>query len=706
MAASFDPKPPDSDLKSDHLDTTKRDRTWRHRVPFLRVIVLACLGITALAKILNTWTGFVRPPHLTLAPPVYVPLKLGEIKPSGWLRDQLQIQADGLGGHMHEFYPLIKDGSWTGKGNVNYSNLNEAGSYWFNGVVFHAYTLDYPPLKSAVRDFLDHVIETQWEDGWIGPETDDEWQPRWLWGRYPYLLGAFGMAEAEPELADKIVNSTMRFVQLANAMLKEGRGIQDWTRGTRWQDFALALQWLHEWLVGHGRGSPEVLALLHDTMVRIKAVSIDWRSVFSEELFPKEAVNEWRIYWHGVNLAEGLKGMAVSYRFNKDKSELSDAIAAWNRIYKYHGRPSGIFAADEFLAGLDSVRGTELCLVVNLLPRGSYLYQVTGESSVAERVERQTYNALPATITGDMWAHQYVQQQNQIAARNMTPNPFPSDGPEANVFGLEPDYPCCAVNHMQGFPKFVAAAFVANTERTALVQVYQGPFEVNTMLADGNRVHILVNTSYPFADTVEIRINATKPFNYYLRVPKWALEDGITVKDASFGDVGVAIESQHAKFSVVSGISTFRVLYKPSIRIERLPRSTVALHRGPLLYAYDIPKTVRVTNRHPNEHRAVDLQMLPNGPWQYAIDPSTVRYHQTSGQLSSPVFDRGGSPATLTVTACLVEWGIAGKTFADAPPRKPECIGPLETITLVPYGSTRLRISEFPVMKNNRTVDP
>jgi hypothetical protein len=127
----------------------------------------------------------------------------------------------------------------------------------------------------------------------------------------------------------------MKFVKLANKMLREGKGTQDWTRGTRWQDFVLAMQWLHD-----RRSSREDRELLHDTTIRIKSVSTDWRSVFSEERFPKEAVTEWRIYWHGkssrwsgrlrtlndpwaysgVNLAEGLKAMAVGYRFSKDKS--------------------------------------------------------------------------------------------------------------------------------------------------------------------------------------------------------------------------------------------------------------------------------------------------------------------------------------------------------------------------------------------------
>jgi hypothetical protein len=78
-----------------------------------------------------------------MAPLAYRPLKVGKIRLYERLFDQRQFQADGLGGHMYEFLPVsfeiwglpdalskvrtsrIKQGSWTGKGNVNYSDLNE-----------------------------------------------------------------------------------------------------------------------------------------------------------------------------------------------------------------------------------------------------------------------------------------------------------------------------------------------------------------------------------------------------------------------------------------------------------------------------------------------------------------------------------------------------------------------------------------------------
>lgn len=45
---------------------------------------------------------------------LFTPLPLGQIKPTGWLRQQLQIQADGLSGALDQFWPDIQDSSWFG----------------------------------------------------------------------------------------------------------------------------------------------------------------------------------------------------------------------------------------------------------------------------------------------------------------------------------------------------------------------------------------------------------------------------------------------------------------------------------------------------------------------------------------------------------------------------------------------------------------
>lgn len=59
-----------------------------------------------------------------LVPFTFDPLPLGSITPSGWLHDQLQLMADGLAGHEHDFYMYVKDSTWLG-GDEEYSDLRE-----------------------------------------------------------------------------------------------------------------------------------------------------------------------------------------------------------------------------------------------------------------------------------------------------------------------------------------------------------------------------------------------------------------------------------------------------------------------------------------------------------------------------------------------------------------------------------------------------
>ena len=121
-----------------------------------------------------------------MLPYTFEPLPLGSIKPMGWLRDQLGLMANGLPGHEADFYRYVKDSVWTG-GGKDYSGLHEAAAYWFNYIVPLAYGLDDARLKNQVRRFVDHVLDGQAEDGWIGPERTAA--TRDLWARFPVMLG-------------------------------------------------------------------------------------------------------------------------------------------------------------------------------------------------------------------------------------------------------------------------------------------------------------------------------------------------------------------------------------------------------------------------------------------------------------------------------------------------------------------------------------
>jgi hypothetical protein len=43
-----------------------------------------------------------------LTPPALRPLPLATLRPAGWLLERLRLQADGMAGHLDEFWPDIE----------------------------------------------------------------------------------------------------------------------------------------------------------------------------------------------------------------------------------------------------------------------------------------------------------------------------------------------------------------------------------------------------------------------------------------------------------------------------------------------------------------------------------------------------------------------------------------------------------------------
>lgn len=103
------------------------------------------------------------------------PLPLGSIKPTGWLYNQLRIQASGLSGHLDEFWPDIKDSGWFGGEAESW----ERAPYWLDGVIPLAYLLNDTALKNKVEKYMDFIIKSQDEFGWMGLSQDQAKYDLW-----------------------------------------------------------------------------------------------------------------------------------------------------------------------------------------------------------------------------------------------------------------------------------------------------------------------------------------------------------------------------------------------------------------------------------------------------------------------------------------------------------------------------------------------
>ena len=340
-----------------------------------------------------------------LQPNALYPLPLTAIKPTGWLRRQLQIQADGLSGHLDEFWPdLSANSGWLGGTGESW----ERGPYFLDGLVPLAYLLGDPALIGKATKWVGWTLSHQRPDGSIGPERNKDWWPNMVMLK---ALTQYQEFSGDP----RVIPLMQRYFRYQAAHLAE-RPLQEWAK-FRWADEVVSILWLY-----NRTGDASLLELarsLQHQGYNWKAESAHLpftRKTTKEELGLKPGVSNTEIALsaHGVNNAMALKTSAVWSLVSGDASDRQAARQQLGEIEKYHLLPSGIFSCDEHLAGPDPVQGTELCSVVEAQFSLEQMIAILGDASLADRLEKIAFNALPATFSADMWAHQYDQQPNQV----------------------------------------------------------------------------------------------------------------------------------------------------------------------------------------------------------------------------------------------------------------------------------------------------
>ena len=211
----------------------------------------------------------------------------------------------------------------------------------------------------------------------------------------------------------------------------------------RIQDMQTSVEWLYDF---HATDAQQQLLLDLNELLYNK--SADWKAYYRSPAFPHGDVgNRGTMLTHGVNTGMALKSAAVWYRQSGDPDDVASTHERLQQMDTYHGQASGIFSCDEHLAGRNPSRGSEMCTVVEAMFSYSTMFSILGEASLAERVEALMYNALPATQTSDLWAHQYLQQSNEINSEVQRDWWWNSDGGDSNLYGLEPSQPHTPTTH-------------------------------------------------------------------------------------------------------------------------------------------------------------------------------------------------------------------------------------------------------------------
>ena len=591
-----------------------------------------------------------------------------EIKPQGWLRRQLEIQAEGLSGNLHKIWPDIRDSAWVGGKCEGWERV----PYWLDGFIPLAYLLDRDDMIDTVKKYIEAIIGAQEDDGWLCPCKKEE-RPQydtWALQLICKTLVVYYDCSGDDRIPDVIYKA---FRNYYNHLRRKEIALFGWGK-FRWFESFITLNFLYEkygeeWIV--------------DLANIIKEQSFDYNKTTDNW---KKPSHNWKMNTHIVNMTMMLKSEAVSHDLLGE--EYTDNAEKLRTILdKYNGTAFESFTGDEVLSGLDPTKGTELCAVVEQMYSYEHIFAHTGDNKWAERLEVLAFNALPATISEDMWTHQYVQQVNQIACqKTMIMAPWSTNGPYANNFGLEPNYGCCTANFNQGWPKLALCPFM-HKDNTIISSIM-----LPSVLKDKD-VTIKLETEYPFRNKMHYYIEADKDFDFIIRIPSFA--ENLRVN-------GETAETKDQNFAIKQGNTEIEIEFDAVPYFKKRPDDLYVLQMGSLLFSVPIKydKKMKEYTKKGVERKFpyCDYQLIPKTPWNYgfANEDLKVCYNAFDG---AP-FSETKPSVTINANMQQINWGLKFpyRSICRKTPKSRVPVSDIQEIELYPYGCSRLRMTEMPIL--------
>ncbi len=630
----------------------------------------------------NRWYPSNRAPLVTRP---FARLTVGSITPKGWLRKQLELEADGMAGHLEELSPWCKfaGNAWTdpqGKGHSGWEEL----PYWLKGYGDLGYVLRDERITHGAKRWIDAILASQRPDGFFGPEalrTALDGKPD-TWPHNPILSAMRSWQEFSGD--ERVIPFMTRWFRWQNALpaaqLRGGWG------ELRYSDYLDSVVWLY-----NRTGD----AWLLDLARKMHENSADYTHGIPN--------------WHNVNIAQGFREPAEFGEIAKDPNFLAATERDYATVMQLYGQmPGGGFAGDENCrpAFRDPRQGFETCGIVEFMHSFEDLVRISGNPIWANRAEDLAFNSLPAALTPDLKALHYLTSPNAVQLDKENHHPDIDDSGTMISYSPYEVYRCCQHNHTMGWPYYAEELWLATADNGLCASLYAAS-EVDAKVgADGVKVKLVETTDYPFEDSVELKVVADQPvrFPIYLRVPGWCEKPTVQVngKDVTVAvDKGgyIAIDRAWSNEDHI----TLRLPMNVRVRTWERNKNAVSVNYGPLTFSLAIGQK---WDRYGGSDAWPEHEVHPTTPWNYGLvlEPgnpaASFQVIRKRVVGTEQPFTPEHAPIELKTTARRIPgWtidklGMVG-TLQPSPIRSSE---PTEQITLIPMGAARLRISAFPTI--------
>ena len=619
-----------------------------------------------------------------------IKLPTGSITPTGWLATMLQLQKNGLNGHLSEISAWLQknDNAW----------LKEGGKwgweevpYWLRGYSDLAFILKDKDMLKEAQTWIEAILKSQRQDGNFGPVM----LTKGIQDYWPNMLALWIMQNYYEYSNDKRVLDFMTRYFHYELSLEDGKFLHSYWENSRGGDNLWSVVWLYS------RTKDPLLLQLGEKVHRCTA---DWRK--STQL-PN---------WHNVNIAQCFREPATYYLFSKKDDDLRASYNDQDLIRRAFGQvPGGMFGADENarIGFIDPRQGTETCGFAEQMASDEIMMLVTGDQTWADNCEDVAFNSFPAALMPDMTSLRYITSPNMVLSDDKNHNPgIDNNGPFLlmNPFSSR----CCQHNHGFAWPYYNDHLVMATPDNGLAVLLFNS-CEARTLVVNKQPVGIKETTDYPFDGKITFEIQTKKDvaFPFYIRIPKWT--EGATAK-VNGTDVAVtSVAGQYLKLQRTwkkGDKIELNFPMKISTRTWQANKNSISVDYGPLTLSLKIKERYEKVDNKSTIISDAKFQedadatkwpayaIYPESPWNYALDISQLVRLVVKGTLdtSKNPFTQQNVPLLFKAKAHLVQsWQIDGYGLCGVLPNKWEKRDAQEQeVELIPMGAARLRISAFP----------
>ena len=627
-----------------------------------------------------------------------------QIKPEGWLRGFLEKQRDGLTGHIEVAGHPFDNVGWDRydvqpeKDQPGWWAYEQTG-YHLDGAERLAELLDDRAMKARAKKSFEHVLQNADEDGYLGPKNLKKSDG---WNRWPHVVFFRALAARYSATRDPAILEAVKKHYLNGAH-----------RHDRARDVINTEIMLRAYLAS---GDGRLLTMAKEDFASYNENCRD-DNCAKAQLSPKKA------YAHGVTYNEYGKLGALFYICTGDKSYLKPSVNAYKKIDRFQMLPDGLHCSNEFLLDNDYMQTHETCDVTDYTWALHYMLMATGKGEYADKIERCILNAGVGSVEENFKGLQYFSCANQLVLDRTSNHSDFLMGDKWMSYRPNPGTECCAGNVNRFMPNYCACMWMK--KKRGVAAVLYGASTL-TLGKGKSRVTVAERTDYPFEDriTFDFSMEKERKMPLWLRLPGWCKAPEIRVN------------GQVAEYTVKDGFAKIDRVFKNGDRVtldlpaeieeKRWGADGVYVQRGPLLFAYGMKGDRKVDEKETNQTPDFPAyNTYPDQPFNYALVPGqTFTLHKTAPGENP--FAIEGTPYSITVKARRVPaWKITAKkkiypvhnlyirpwkreektgrfVFTPRYPTratmKKAQLGPEESITLVPYGAAKVRVTVFPAI--------